>query len=85
MLKITKDAVERLRTTLQEVAETPDDCLRIVVTEDGPELIVDQQRPEDHLLEREERLLLVIDPETMNHFQGRVLEFDEATSLLVLS
>lgn len=85
MLKITRDAVDRLRTTLHEVAESSDDCLRIVVTEDGPELIVDQQRPEDHLLERDERLLLVIDPETMDHFQGRVLEVDESTSLLVLS
>jgi len=85
MLKITKDAVHRLKTTLHEVAESPDDCLRIVVTEEGPELIVDQQRPEDHMLEREEQLLLVIDPETMDHFKGRVLEVDETTSLLVLS
>jgi Fe-S cluster assembly iron-binding protein IscA len=85
MLKITKAAVQRLKTTLHEVAEAPDDCLRIVVTDEGPELIVDQQRPEDHTLEREERLLLVIDPETMDHFAGRVLEVDEATSLLVLS
>jgi len=85
MLKITKDAVQRLRTTLRQVAESSDDCLRIVVTEEGAELIVDQPRPEDHTLQREEQLLLVIDPETMDHFNGRVLEVDAVSSLLVLS
>ncbi len=85
MLKITNNAIKRLSATLREVAETPSDCLRIVVTDDGPELIVDQERPDDHTLERNERLLLVIDAETLEFFDGRVLEVDEATSLLVLS
>jgi Fe-S cluster assembly iron-binding protein IscA len=85
MLKITKDAVERLGTTLREVAETSDDCLRIVVTDEGPELIVDQERPGDEMLVRDDKLLLVIDPATMEYFDGRILEVDETTSLLVLS
>ncbi len=85
MLKITNTAVQRLQITLQEVAESSDDCLRIVSTDDGPELIVDQPRPDDDLLERDDRLLLAIDPKTMAHFNGRVLEVDETTSLLMLS
>ncbi len=85
MLKITKDAVERLTATLGEVAETSEDSLRIVVTDEGPELVVDQERSSDETLVREDKVVLVIDPATMNHFEGRILEVDATTSLLVLS
>lgn len=85
MLRITKIAIERLGATLREVAETSDDCLRIVVTDEGPELIVDQERPGDETLVRDDKLLLVIDSATMEYFDGRILEVDETTSLLVLS
>jgi len=84
VLKVEPKAVERLRQTLRETAEYSEDCLRIVVTQEGPELIVDQQRPEDFLLVKEDKLLLAIDPETLDHFDGRVLHVDEATSLLVI-
>lgn len=84
MLKITKNALARLQTTLQEARLTELDCLRIVVGDGGPALILDQEQPGDITLERDGELLLVIDESTANYYYGRILDVDDATSLLVL-
>jgi Fe-S cluster assembly iron-binding protein IscA len=84
MLKITRKAVDRMQNTLRAVAETADDCLRIVITEEGPELIVDQERPGDETLFRDDKLLLAIDSATLQTFDERTLEVDDAQNSLVL-
>lgn len=79
MFKITKNAIAVLQTILAECARGPDDCLRIVKTDDGPELKVDVQKPDDDYLERDGRVLLVMDPEEMLRWSGKILEIDPDT------
>lgn len=86
MLKITKEALERLHQTLKETAETVTHCLRVVIGDDGPELIVDIKRPGDEtLFTSNGRLLLVMDKETFQFFNGKILTVNAVTNLLVFT
>ncbi len=85
MLRITKGAVKTLQRMLTECEREPDDCLRIVRIDNRPELVVDKQKPEDDYLERDGRVLLIIDPEEMCRWSGRILEVDPDTETIMFA
>jgi hypothetical protein len=51
----------------------------------GPELSLDQTRPDDVLIEREGEVLLAVDPATAEQVEGRTLVFDPRRLRLTLA
>jgi hypothetical protein len=81
-VKIPNAVVVRFSEILREATKKHDQCLRLVYRK-GPELIVDQVRSEDDVLEYNGEVLLAIGPLTMKKIDGRVFEVDSYDGLTI--
>jgi Fe-S cluster assembly iron-binding protein IscA len=82
MLELTDVAAKRMQTELREGGEEENQCFRIAVTEDGVELLQDDQRPDDVAFEHEGTVVLVLDPSASEVLNDRKIDYDEAESAL---
>ncbi len=85
MFEITDTAAQRLRKVLADVNAREEVCLRLGETQEGLRMVLDQQRPGDVAVTRDEEVLLVIDAATAGRLDGRTMDFDESTEQLVVS
>lgn len=77
MLQMTDRAAEALKTSLMEVDDAGNACVRIGVGEQGLSLSVDQERPEDFTIEYEGKTLVVLDSVLADRLSDRKIDFVE--------
>lgn len=82
MLELTDVAAKRMQMELLEGGENVNECFRIAVTEDGVELLQDEQRPDDVAFEHEGMVVLVLDPDASEVLKDRKIDYDEDESAL---
>lgn len=80
---VSEEAIVALRSFLRELGVADINCVRIRWTDEGAELAVDEQQPEDVVLEHEGHVLLAMDSDSVRACAGRVLHFDASEGCFV--
>jgi Fe-S cluster assembly iron-binding protein IscA len=77
MLTVTDEATKFIAGLLDE-ADAPDGvAARIVATQDGLQLGMDQARDEDATFEHDGRVVLIVDPQTQGILDERTLDLTQ--------
>lgn len=74
MLTVTERAAERLRESIEATDIAEDQTLRLVQTDAGLELAIDEEREGDQVVQSAGRTVLVIDPEVGALVDGATLD-----------
>ena len=85
MLQLTDKAAVRLKSALAELHPDEGACFRLGVTPEGVKMVVDQERPGDKTVKYGDDVLLVIDATSAGRFEGRTMDFNEATKQLLFT
>jgi Fe-S cluster assembly iron-binding protein IscA len=85
MLKITDTAVKHVCKALLDDHADKSLCLRIVFAEEGVGFLLDERQPGDFTLEYEDRVVLIVDAQTAELLDNRRIDYDAATSKLLIS
>jgi hypothetical protein len=82
---ITYQAGEHLKTTLEKAQPSAGECLRLVLTTQGGQVQLDQQKADDNVFDFNGQPVLVVDPATSQKLAGRRLNGQKGTLRLVKS
>lgn len=87
MLTVTDKAAQFLREKLEQKEEGLPDALRIVQTEDGFQLTLDNPKDGDHVIEQEGQSILLVDSEVGEALEEATLDLQESAqgSALILT
>jgi len=85
MIEITHRAADFMKQALDSVEEKQADCFRLKMGEQGPHLALDDPNDDDKTFDYNGEVILIMDPETIEQFQGRKIDFDEQQSQLVVT
>jgi hypothetical protein len=87
MFQATDRAVDVLRQMLAQVDKPETYSLRLTLGQDGPVIVPDEVGPSDVALvqDRDERPLMVANPPIAAQLDGRTLDFNSASSQLVVT
>ena len=78
MKGITQNAGEVLSRLLSERDAPADACVRLSLDQSGQSSLgIDQQNEDDHVFAHEDRSVLVVDPQTYERFNGKLLDFSD--------
>ncbi len=85
MLKITERAAEELEKMLEEKAEIPDDCLRLIREDDSFKIGVSKLREGDQIVSYKDKRILVIDGVLSANINATigVKDTDQGTEIVV--
>lgn len=84
MLELTASAADRMRAALTESGKE-EAYIRIIVTEDGAQLGIDEQREGDTAVKYEDDVLVVLDSMAADVLQDRKIDYDEEASKFVFA
>lgn len=76
MLTVSDTAAEELRKTLDEAE--PDVAYRLVSSHDGYRMKLDSPSEDDRIIESEDRVVLMLNPDIDQRLTGIVLDLEEA-------
>ena len=85
MLQLTDKAAVHLQLALAELDPGEDVCFRLGITQDGPKIVIDQERPGDTPLTYQGQVLVVVDAGSVDRFDGHTMDFDETAEQLVFT
>jgi Fe-S cluster assembly iron-binding protein IscA len=75
MLQVTDKALDAMAQTLDAKAVEDDQALRLALTETGQlGLALDNRREGDEVVSKDQRPVLVVEPEISEHVNGAVLD-----------
>ena len=85
MLQLSDEAAVRLQSALTELDLDEGACFRLGVTQEGPKIVIDQERPGDTTLTYQGQVLVVVDAGSVDRFDGHTMDFDETAEQLVFT
>ena len=85
MLQLTDKAAAQLKSALSGLDLEEGACFRLGLTQEGPKIVVDQERDGDTAVKYGDEVLLVIDVTSAGRFEGHTMDFNEATKQLVFT
>jgi hypothetical protein len=85
MLTVTAEAAQYLKKALVGVREPENACFRMRLGQKGPDLALDQIRPDDETVEHDGQILLALEPSVAEQVAESTLEYNDEKSRLVLA
>ena len=84
MLAVTQSAVEYLKIAIVGVERPENACFRLRTGLKGVDLMLDETRPGDQIVDHEGHAILALEPSVAAEVNGKILDYDEEQSRLVL-
>jgi len=87
MLEVTQSAVNTLKKMRDQVDAPETHALRLSMGQDGLALVPDETRSDDMAIvhDDDDRPVMVADPQVAARLDGHTLDFDPASSQLILN